>query len=135
MANKRSRRRGAVEARKNGMEYRRGADGKSWVLGRFERRLVLEVSPGAEHSLELTEIEELLRLVPGLHRYEVAVGPLLAPDPARYPGPLLMSCDLCHVPLPRFSSIWLTVSRSHPTTYAPASCGSQWMPRAKLLMR
>jgi hypothetical protein len=79
--------RGAVEARKNGMEYRRGADGKSWVLVRLERRLVLDVSPGAENSPELTEITELLRLVPGLRRYEVAVGPLLTPDPARCPGP------------------------------------------------
>jgi hypothetical protein len=79
--------RGAVEARKNGMEYRRGADGQSWVLVRPERRLVLEVSPGAENSPELIEIAELLRLVPGLRRYEVAVGPLVTPDPARYPGP------------------------------------------------
>src|SRR5262249_2817763 len=47
-----------------------------------------EVSPGAETSPELTEIAELLRLVPGLPRYEVAVGRLATPDPARYPGPL-----------------------------------------------
>jgi hypothetical protein len=78
---------GAVEAGKNGMEYRREADGKSWVLVRPGKRLVLEVSPGAENSPELTEIAELLHLVPGLRRYEVAVGPAGTPDPARYPGP------------------------------------------------
>jgi hypothetical protein len=78
---------GAVEAGKNGMEYRRGADGQSWVLVRPERRLVLEVSPGAENSPELIEIAELLRLVPGLRRYKVAVGQVGTPDPARYPGP------------------------------------------------
>jgi hypothetical protein len=79
--------RGAVEALKSGMEYRRGADGKSWVLVRPERRLVLEVSPGAENSPELMEIAELLRLVPGLSRYEVAAGPSVASDPVSHPGP------------------------------------------------
>jgi hypothetical protein len=39
-----------VEAAKNGMQYRASADGKSRVLVRRERQLVLEVNPGAESS-------------------------------------------------------------------------------------
>jgi hypothetical protein len=76
-----------VEAAKNGLEYRRHADGKSWVLVRRERRLVVEVSPGAETSPEMVELEGLLNLVPGQRRYEIAVAARGAPDPARFPTP------------------------------------------------
>lgn len=82
--------------RKNGLEYQRASDGKSWVLMRMERHLVLEVSPGAENRPELAEIAVLLHLIPGRPRYEVTVGSLVAPDPARFPSP--PSLDLRIVP-------------------------------------
>jgi hypothetical protein len=72
-----------VEAAKNGMEYRAGPDGKSRVLVRRERRLVLEVNPGAETSPVIVELARLLNLIPGLRRYDVIVGEV--PDPLRYP--------------------------------------------------
>jgi hypothetical protein len=77
----------AVEAAKNGLQYRPGADGKSWVLVRHERQLVLEVSPGAENSPEMAEIAALLNLVPGQRRYEIVVAARGLPDPARFPTP------------------------------------------------
>jgi hypothetical protein len=77
----------AVEAAKNGLEYRRGADGSSWELVRRERRLVLEVSPGAECSPELAEAEAILNLIPGQPRYEILVAGRGSPDPARIPVP------------------------------------------------
>jgi hypothetical protein len=73
-----------VEAAKNGMEYRPGSDGKSRVLVRRERRLVLEVNPGAERSPEMAELTGLLNLIPGQNRYDVIVGEV--PDPLRYPS-------------------------------------------------
>jgi hypothetical protein len=74
-----------VEAAKNGLEYWPRADGKSWVLVRPERRLVLDVHPGAEASPELTEFARLLNLLPGQRRYDLVVGAGV-PDPFRYPG-------------------------------------------------
>jgi hypothetical protein len=76
-----------VEAAKAGLEYRRGADGKSWTLVRKERRLVVDVSPGAEASPELAELSSLLNLVPGQRRYEVVTSYRGNPDPARFPLP------------------------------------------------
>jgi hypothetical protein len=76
-----------VEAAKNGLEYRRDADGKAWVLVRREPRLVLEVSPGVENSPEITELETLLNLVPGQRRYDITVTARGNPDPARFPVP------------------------------------------------
>jgi hypothetical protein len=76
-----------VEASRAGLEYRRHADGRSWVLVRRERRLVLEVTPGAGGSPELAELEALLNLVPGLRRYDIAVAARGAVDPARFPSP------------------------------------------------
>jgi hypothetical protein len=72
-----------VEAAKNGMEYRASEDGKSRVLVRRERQLVLEVNPGAESSPVVAELMALLNLVPGLRRYDVLVG--VVPDPLKYP--------------------------------------------------
>ncbi len=72
-----------VEAAKNGMEYRTGEDGKSRVLVRRQRQLVLEVNPGAESSPVVAELVSLLNLVPGLRRYDVLVAEV--PDPLKYP--------------------------------------------------
>jgi hypothetical protein len=76
-----------VEAAKAGLEYRRGADGKSWNLVRKERRLGVEVTPGAEASPELAELDSLLNLVPGQRRYEIITAGRGSPDPAKYPAP------------------------------------------------
>jgi hypothetical protein len=76
-----------VEAAKNSLEYRRAADGKSWVLIRRSRRLVLDVHPGAEASPEMAELVGLLNLVPGLRRYDLVAAARGAPDPARFPTP------------------------------------------------
>jgi hypothetical protein len=77
----------AVEAAKNGMEYRPRGDGKSWMLLRKERHLVLDVHPGAEASPEISELTTLLNLVPGQRRYDVVVTHGGGPDPLRYPLP------------------------------------------------
>jgi hypothetical protein len=76
-----------VEASRAGLEFRRHADGRSWVLVRREHRLGLEVTPGAEASPELAELEALLNLVPGQRRYEIVVAARGPTDPARFPSP------------------------------------------------
>jgi hypothetical protein len=76
----------AVEAAKNGLEYRPRDDGKSWALVRRERRLVLQVNAGAEGSPELLEMEALLNLRPGLRRYEMVATSGGVPDPLRVPS-------------------------------------------------
>jgi hypothetical protein len=75
----------AVDAAKNGLEYRVRSDGASWVLYRNERKLVLIVNPAAiEHPIIL-ELESLLNLERGLPRYDLTVAtdvldPLKAPS-------------------------------------------------------
>src|SRR5262249_30085467 len=75
----------AVEAAKNGLEYQPRQDGKKWVLVRKDRRLVLEINPGAEKSPELAELIALLNLKPGRRIYELTVQSGRVPDPARVP--------------------------------------------------
>jgi hypothetical protein len=77
----------AVEAAKNGLEYRPGADGTGWSLVRKGQRLVLEVSPAALGHPDLVELEALLNLRPDRSRYEVVVAPGVVPDPIRTPSP------------------------------------------------
>lgn len=60
-----------VEARKSGGEYRLDPGGKHWRLMRRERKLYLDFSPDVVNSAEYHEIVQLLRLKPGLTRYEV----------------------------------------------------------------
>jgi hypothetical protein len=74
-----------VDAAKNGLEYRPQADGKSWVLVRRQRRLVVEITPGAEHSPAVTELIGLLNLIPGQMRYEMVTAARGEADPARFP--------------------------------------------------
>src|SRR5262249_27803101 len=76
----------AVEAAKNGMEYRPRGDGTSWSLVRKERRLVMEVNPLALGHPILEEIAGLLNLEPGRPRYEIVVGPGVVLDPLQAPG-------------------------------------------------
>jgi hypothetical protein len=79
-----------VEAAKTGLRFRRQADG-TYVLVGTERRLILEVSPGAETSPVLAELWSLLNLVPGLPQYDILLEGRRIPDPARFPGPQLTS--------------------------------------------
>ncbi len=76
-----------VEAARNGLEYRRAADGKAWELVRRERRLVLEISPGAQASPEIAELTALLNLLPGRPRYDLVAAVRGVPDPARVAAP------------------------------------------------
>jgi hypothetical protein len=75
-----------VEAAKNGLEYRPREDGKTWVLVRRDRRLVLQITPGAEDSPVLAELAALLNLVPGQPSYDLVVASRI-PDPLRHPVP------------------------------------------------
>jgi hypothetical protein len=77
----------AVQAAKEGLELRPRADGKTWVLIRRGRELVVEVTPGAEQDPELAELAQLLNLVPGRSRYELVVDTGRVPDPLRHPAP------------------------------------------------
>jgi len=77
----------AVEATKNGLEYRPREDGKTWVLVRPERRLIISVSPGAETSPEMTELEGLLNLTPGRKTHDIVVAARGGPDPLKFPSP------------------------------------------------
>jgi hypothetical protein len=77
----------AVEAAKNGLEYRPRGDGKEWALVRKERRLFIAVSPGAEHSPEMIELAGLLNLVPGRPAYDIAIAGRGGPDPLKFPVP------------------------------------------------
>lgn len=77
----------AVEAAKNGLEYRPKDGGKVWALVRKERRLFVAVSPGAEHSPEMIELAGLLNLVPGRSSYDIALVGRGGPDPLRFPTP------------------------------------------------
>jgi hypothetical protein len=60
-----------VEARKSGDDYRLTPDGKSWRLVRKARKLYLDLSPNGLNTLEYQEVCRLLRLKPGLNRYEI----------------------------------------------------------------
>jgi hypothetical protein len=76
-----------VEAAKNGLEYRLVDDKKSWVLVRKEKRLAVEVSPGAGKAPEALELARLLNLDVGLPQYDIVVSNRGIPDPARFPTP------------------------------------------------
>jgi hypothetical protein len=76
-----------VDAAKNGLEYRLHSDGKQWALVRPERRLILDIVPGAEQTPEMLELEKLLNLVPGLARYDLVVKGGPQPDPMLHPLP------------------------------------------------
>jgi hypothetical protein len=62
-----------VEAARNGFEYRQLPGGQNWVLIKRERKLVVRFEPEAAASPEFQELTSLLRLTPGLLRYELAL--------------------------------------------------------------
>jgi hypothetical protein len=75
----------AVDAAKNGLEYRPQADG-SWILTRKERTLVMEVNPVATDHPVIVELAELLNLKRGQQHYKIVVASDVA-DPLRFPDP------------------------------------------------
>jgi len=77
----------ALEAAKAGLEYRSRPDGKSWALVRRERRLEIAVSPGAERSPEIVELEGLLNLIPGARSYDISVASRGNPDAMKFSIP------------------------------------------------
>jgi hypothetical protein len=77
---------GAVEAARNGLEYRPRDGDKLWALVRPERRLVLQFNPGSETSPEVLALESLLNLQPGQRRYELVTIAGGIPDPQRVPS-------------------------------------------------
>jgi hypothetical protein len=76
----------AVDAAKNGLEYRPRADGSSWVLVRKEHKLVVEVNPAAFDHPVLSELDSLLNLEPGQLQYNLIVASDVL-DPLRAPNP------------------------------------------------
>jgi hypothetical protein len=76
----------AVEAAKNGLEYRPRADGTSWSLVRKENRLAMELNPAALGHPVLNELTELLNLQPDRARYPLVVTPGILPDPLLWPS-------------------------------------------------
>src|SRR5262249_14977297 len=56
-------------------------------LTRKERRLAVQLSPGAENSPELTELVALMNLVPGRTTYDIALAARGSPDPEKFPSP------------------------------------------------
>jgi hypothetical protein len=78
---------GAVDAARNGLEVRPTDDGKAYAVIRKERRLVIEVNPGAEDAPQVQELEDILNLQKGRRLYELAVGVGGIPDPLRRPWP------------------------------------------------
>ena len=77
----------AVEAAKDGMEYRPRTDGASWALLRKEHRLVLEINPAALGHPVLEELTSLLNLEPGRLTYEIVAAPGVQLDPLLAPVP------------------------------------------------
>lgn len=116
-----------VEAAKNGMQYRVSEDGKSRVLVRRERRLVLEINPGAESSPLIVELTQLLNLIPGLRRYDVIVGEV--PDPLKYPREASPQFVNNCAPRHRYISILPTAWKCLSSTSTAVSSNSRWMPR------
>ncbi len=76
----------AVEAAKQGYELRLSPDRNSYSLVRRDKRLVLEITPGAERDPELIEMESMLNLVQGEQRYDLIVATGRDPDPLLHPS-------------------------------------------------
>ncbi len=76
----------AVDAAKNGLEYRPNGDGSTWSLIRKEHHLVIEVNPLALEHPAIVELVNLLNLEPGRLQYNVVVASNVR-DPLRSPNP------------------------------------------------
>src|SRR5579871_6596122 len=90
----------SLDAVKEGLEFRPREGGKTWVLVRRERKLVVRLHEGAENSPVIAEIMAILNLQPGQREYELELEAAGVPDPLRFPsGPH----SVMHV-VPRSSS-------------------------------
>jgi hypothetical protein len=76
-----------LDAAKHKLEYRRSADGDSWVIVERGRHLVVDINESALESPEITELMELLNLQPGQKRYELLEVGGGIPDPMLRPFP------------------------------------------------
>jgi hypothetical protein len=76
----------ALDAAKNGFEYRPRGDGTSCILLRKDHKLVLETNPAALNHPVLNELADLLHLEPGRRHYDLVVSSEV-PDPLRFPRP------------------------------------------------
>lgn len=63
----------AVAAAKDGFEYRPQKDSQNWVVGKQQRRIVIQVNPAGRGSPELAEFAALTNLTPGRDQYELVV--------------------------------------------------------------
>jgi hypothetical protein len=77
----------AVEAAKNGLEYRPKADGEYWSLVRKEHQLVFVVNPPALGHPVLDELTDLLNMHRRQPRYDLIVTPAIVPDPGVWQSP------------------------------------------------
>lgn len=73
-----------VEAAKNGLEYRPKGDGKTWMLTKKEKGLVLVVNPTGRGNIVVQELVRSLNLKPDQDRYELSAATGVA-DPAKNP--------------------------------------------------
>jgi hypothetical protein len=76
-----------VEAAKNGLEYVQGADPKTRLLVRRQRRMILDFRVGPESSPELAELFGLLNLDPARRVFDLSTGRGAPPDPLNFPRP------------------------------------------------
>ncbi len=74
-----------IEAAKNGFEYRRDANGKTWSLTRKVQQPVVRISPEAIGSTELRLASQVFKLKPGLDKYDISQE-TLSPFPVTYPA-------------------------------------------------
>ena len=74
----------AVDAAKDGLEYRPQAEGSTWILVRKDHKLVVDVNPAAIDHPVIQELEQLLNLQPAQPRYDLVVANDVL-DPLRAP--------------------------------------------------
>ncbi len=74
-----------IEAAKNGFEYRRDANGKTWSLIKKTQQPVIRISPDAFGSPEWLLVTRIFKLKPGLEKYDISQE-ALSPFPVTYPA-------------------------------------------------
>ena len=82
-----------IEAAKNGFEYRRDTNGKTWSLIRKSQQPVLRISPDAINSPEWLIVTQIFKLKPGLHKFDITQE-ALSPFPVTYPSEGVGKLDL-----------------------------------------
>ncbi len=85
--------RDAIEAAKNGLEYRPDEKGATWSLVRKNQQPVLRISPEALDSLEMRTVISVFKLKPGLDKYDITQE-ILNPFRSTYPAEGVTNIDL-----------------------------------------